>query len=275
MSVCAPLLSACCAPERPPNFTPPERITIAHIVDIMLPRYYTSKAVDETCISVCRRTWDGIMDGFARNQVLENDIVKRLGAPEGISNLELFRKVFFYRLFEVHHYARRVFSDRAVACGNFIPGMIGTCLNQLTDFKTFRHALVNLAERHCLRGVKCIEYAVMGDVLFWTLHVILGGDHTLAVEQAWICLYSSMLRVVVPIAVAYEYENGAVHHILKVVDERKHQDKTPTQSSGRIGSSSSSDDALGSMSTSQHAVPAKFQLDSIYLRDKGKVRVYD
>ena len=62
-----------------------------------------------------------------------------------------------------------------------------------------------LTVRHCERGVKAIEYGVVGDVLFWCIKTCVGNAaFTKQVEVAWVKIYSKMLQVIVPVAVAHE-----------------------------------------------------------------------
>lgn len=42
------------------------------------------------------------------------------------------------------------------------------------DDKRFYAAISKLVDKHNKRGVKAIEYSIVGDVLFWTLKIVLG-----------------------------------------------------------------------------------------------------
>lgn len=59
-----------------------------------------------------------------------------------------------------------------------------------------------------MQGIRTIEYGVIGEVLFWSLQKILGDAYTRRVEEAWTKVFSSMLRIIVPIAVAFERDEG-------------------------------------------------------------------
>lgn len=82
--------------------------------------------------------------------------------------------------------------------------MISMSLNQCDDKTKFHKAMVDLAERHCERGVKAVEYGIIGDVLFHTLEITAGALYTPPVEACWKKVYSSMLAIIVPLAVNYE-----------------------------------------------------------------------
>lgn len=62
-----------------------------------------------------------------------------------------------------------------------------------------------LTIRHSERGIKAIEYGVVGDVLFWCIKVCVGDTiFTDDVLSAWVKIFSRMLRTIVPIAVQFE-----------------------------------------------------------------------
>lgn len=51
---------------------------------------------------------------------------------------------------------------------------------------------------------------VVGEVLFWSLRQCLGLDiYTSICHQAWIKVYSNMLTIMVPLAVAHELKDGS------------------------------------------------------------------
>ena len=67
-----------------------------------------------------------------------------------------------------------------------------------------------LTVRHSERGIKAIEYGVVGDVLFWCIKVCVGETvFTDDVLSAWVKIFSRMLRIIVPIAV--QFERRGVH----------------------------------------------------------------
>lgn len=51
---------------------------------------------------------------------------------------------------------------------------------------------------------------LVGDVLFWSLERCVGPDiYNQEMHEAWIKIYSRMLRTMVPLAVAYELKDGS------------------------------------------------------------------
>lgn len=51
---------------------------------------------------------------------------------------------------------------------------------------------------------------IVGEVLFWSLRQCIGIDmYTPTCHQAWIKVYSNMLKIMVPLAVAHELKDGS------------------------------------------------------------------
>lgn len=50
---------------------------------------------------------------------------------------------------------------------------------------------------------------IVGEVLFWALRLVIGYEvYTDEMHSAWVKVYSRMLRVIVPVAIAWELELG-------------------------------------------------------------------
>jgi hypothetical protein len=64
---------------------------------------------------------------------------------------------------------------------------------------------------HNIRGVKSGEYGIMGEVLFWALRKCLGEIFNTAAHLVWVKILSTMLRHMVPVAVAYELKTKGVN----------------------------------------------------------------
>ena len=74
----------------------------------------------------------------------------------------------------------------------------------------FDDILKNLAKVHNeKKGVKAVEYGIMGEVLIWTLGQVIGPENfTPAHTKAWVRVFCRMIRIMVPLAVQYEIEDG-------------------------------------------------------------------
>jgi hemoglobin-like flavoprotein len=115
-----------------------------------------------------------------------------------------FYNLFYERLFDIHPLCKPLFTNGVDSIGTFLVKMISMSLNQCEDKAKFQKAMIDLAERHCERGVKAVEYGIIGDVLFYTLEITAGALYSPPVEACWKKVYSSMLAIIVPLAVSYE-----------------------------------------------------------------------
>ena len=60
-------------------------------------------------------------------------------------------------------------------------------------------------------GLSCcssIVDGVVGDVLFWSLRRCLGADYDYPSHLAWVRIFCSMLKIIVPLAIQWEMKNG-------------------------------------------------------------------
>lgn len=86
--------------------------------------------------------------------------------------------------------------------------MISLSLSLLEDKVGFEKTLTKLTETHNDRGIKAVEYGVVGEVLLWTLRYVLGDDYTPEIHLVWLRILCRMLKVMIPVAVKFEMENG-------------------------------------------------------------------
>jgi hemoglobin-like flavoprotein len=185
---------------------------ITEVVKCMMPLYYHTDEVIVSDIITCDRTWQSIMNSSAACI----PALRSLSPGRLTHGPELFREAFFSRFFNVHPAAEPMFSDAAVQSGKFIGSMIALCFTQLDDPKAFRKKVVSMAEDHCHMGVRTVEYGVVGDVLFHCIELFLGKEaYTRAVERSWLKIFSSLLRIIVPIAVTFERDCGRFHRAVQ------------------------------------------------------------
>jgi hemoglobin-like flavoprotein len=174
----------------------------------MMPLYYHKESVQESDIMIASGTWDKIIDSTAMGLptlVRPEKIGERINPFDANSGGFIrFREQFFARYFDVEPNVERMFSLASIETGGFLGSMIHTCLSQISDVKSFRSGMVKLACDHIKRGVWATQYGIVGEVLFWTLQKCLGEEYSREVEIAWKIVFSSVLRVMVPVAVYFE-----------------------------------------------------------------------
>mmetsp|Transcript_26365 Transcript_26365/g.26612 ORF Transcript_26365/g.26612 Transcript_26365/m.26612 type:complete len:285 (+) Transcript_26365:46-900(+) len=174
------------------------------LVQLMMPPYYVNDVVvSETDIALGRLSWKKITEGTSREyrKMQESSDFKES------SCLTWFYNSFYERMFDINPGSRPLFKTSIMSQGKVLMGIITTALNQLKQPDTFRTMLVKLTNVHSQRGVRGMQYGIAGDVLFWTLKKVLGDeDFDDETQEAWANIFSYILSVMVPVAVADEIE---------------------------------------------------------------------
>ena len=202
------------------------------IVLLMMPVYYIPQVeVTSNDILACQNVWNLILDEksieyqnylktitiaaaatttIATTTITSTTVATTNNTIQPKSCIEWFYSIFYDRLFNVHPLCRPLFTKGIESLGTFLVQMISLTLSQLRDSLKFKKTMRSLAIRHCERGVKAIEYGIIGEVLFYALKKCLGlVSYTIEVENSWKKVYSAMLREIVPLVVNYE-RNGKI-----------------------------------------------------------------
>ena len=168
---------------------------------LMMPPYYIKNVlVTDEDIGLARASWKLVIDGTSENFLHLKD-KPGFDAP---SCLTWFYDIFYKRLFDVNPSVKKYFKSNIQSQGRVLMGVISTTLSQLKDPEAFNTLLVNLAHVHSKRAIRGMQYGIMGDVLFWTLKYCLGTQYNSIMHFAWVKIFSYMLRIIVPVAVADE-----------------------------------------------------------------------
>ncbi len=168
--------------------------------------------------------WNAILDDASPQYILTKD-KPGFAYP---SCRAWFYNVFYERLFDIHPLCKPLFTNGVDSIGTFLVKMISISLNQCDDKHKFHKAMVELAERHCERGVKAVEYGIVGDVLFYTLELTAGALYTPPVEACWKKVFSSMLAIIVPLCVSYERKGLLKRTVARDTSETRDQQQHQT-----------------------------------------------
>ena len=117
----------------------------------------------------------------------------------------MFYDAFYSRLFDVHPMCRPMFKNEKQ--GKFFVSMIALSLSMIENQEKFDDTLVKLTEAHNARGVKAIEYGIVGEVLLWTFRYCLTTAYTGELHVSWLRIICRMLKIMIPTAVKYEMES--------------------------------------------------------------------
>lgn len=176
------------------------------IVKLMMPVYYNDEKVGADEKESAANVWKAILNNNAPEFLRQKKIDPKFPHPSAIV---YFYNSFYARLFDIHPLAKELFRD-VKSQGKFLVKMISLSLSEDQDPKKYESTLIKLAEVHNDRGVKAVEYGLVGEVLFWSIRQTVGPTmYTYDVHQAWVKIFSHMLKVMVPVAVAYELQDGS------------------------------------------------------------------
>lgn len=172
------------------------------IIQMMMPVYFISDAViTDTDITCVQHSWNVL--------IIEDQSKEFLRSQESptfvySSCISWFYSVFYSRLFNVHPLFRPRLNAKGSKSGKSLVMMIATTINGLRDKDMFTRVVSEMAKNLCWSGVKPVEYGILGEVLLYSLHVVLGSDYTIEVDTAWRKVYSQVLDIIIPVCVAYE-----------------------------------------------------------------------
>lgn len=178
------------------------------IVNLMMPVYYNDTKITKEEHGAASAIWQMILNNsapaFLEQRKASQDFYRRF-----TTSIMYFSHCFYSRLFNIHPMARDLFKDMK-SQGKFLVKMISLSLSEMSDADKFESTLIKLAEIHNERGVKAVEYGVVGEVLIYSIRKCIGPDgFNPTVHLAWIKIYSRMLKTMVPVAVAHEIRDGS------------------------------------------------------------------
>jgi hemoglobin-like flavoprotein len=201
------------------------------IIDIMMPVYYLSSShVTHDDILIAKTSWSLITDDKSQEFIKQkSSSSSRQGQGQGSgqgqgqgpgqgpgqgegeefhyhSCIGWFYILYYERLFDIHPLCKPLFTTGIISQGKFLVKMISLTLNQLHDPMNFQIIMRGLALSHCHKGVRSVEYGIVGSVLFYTLKKVLNEEYSEVVHRAWVKIYSAMLSVIVPMVVDYELQ---------------------------------------------------------------------
>jgi len=178
----------------------------AALVKLVLPVYYTEDSLNAAEVTDAKFVWDAILNDTAPAYLAKKKDVSF--QEEYGSCVTWFFSMFYTRLFDVHPSAKVMFKAGIKSQGKFLVQMLTLALTLCLNEEKLNKVMLTLAEKHNERGVKAIEYGVVGDVLFWSLRHCAGDIFNHHVYFVWTKIMSRILRVMVPCALAYELTNG-------------------------------------------------------------------
>ena len=182
------------------------------LINLMMPVFYTELPLTESDVVLAKASWRMITDDTAPG------FLALKGTPgfDFPSCIMYFFDNFYSRLFDVHPMCRPMFKSGLKSQGKFLVKMISMAVSLINEPVKFQQTLIKLTETHNERGVKAIEYGIVVEVLFYALRRCLGEAYDRTIHNIWVRVVSRMLKVMVPVAVAYEIHTGGVHQQVRI-----------------------------------------------------------
>ena len=169
--------------------------SITPIAALMLPSYFVEDVfLSDLDLSLIHQSWKHIICGSG----VEYLRVKAFSNFDFTSCTDWFSDVLHTRLFDVHPASDDVFQSGCSSHQVAVVNTLSLILRQLSEEGSATEVLHAIADKHSLVGVKAVEYGIFGDVLFYSLRVVLRDEYTAATDAAWKRLYSSFLCVLIP-----------------------------------------------------------------------------
>ena len=207
-----------------------ERVPFEHVLDYVLPIYHTKVPLKAHCKEKLVVTWRKVIGNKAVGYLQLKK--ERPDETPCSTSMEFFANRLMIRLYEVHPVSHSMFKKTTLKQGTLVMNMISLLVKEMDNEEVFHKHCMMLATSHAKFGVRATEcksylcsyvllyivsnavslcYAlvgIFGEVLFWTLRLVLGSeDYDFVCHTAWIKFYSRMLDVIVPVVLRYEMEH--------------------------------------------------------------------
>jgi hemoglobin-like flavoprotein len=179
--------------------------TIQDIAYLMMPVYYSedncSPSGDD--LQMVASSWSFITDqGTA-------EYVEKYG--NDTPPLVTFYENFYKRLFDISPLSKNLFKNDMTQQGKMLVKVISLALSLAGNPGKFTEALEALAKRHFKYNVKAVEYGLVGEVLLWSLALVIGDtEYSAEMNDSWVRVYNLMLKIIVPVAVECEMNGEKV-----------------------------------------------------------------
>lgn len=174
------------------------------------PPYYTNVRLSEDDIRLAKLAWGCIMS--AENTIPFQKRKNDEGNFRSRTSLSWFYEEFLAEFFRTCPSASSYANADVVVSGKLVAGLLTTVLKYVDDPENLRHQLVNNATNYSHKGVKSEHYSPMGSAMISALEKVVGPSNESGpsfdepTKAAWYKVYSSMLDIMLPVAVQYEID---------------------------------------------------------------------
>ena len=188
------------------------KVPFKQAIEDAMPSYYVHDAVisDEESI-LAHEAWERVISTNTSAPFLMEQSQKGF---QYASTLSWFFDVFYNRLFELSPITRPMFANISISAqGRLLAEVISSAIGLVNSEELLRARLMHVILRHNDRGIDASLYGVMGSALIYAFRIVLGAKFNPESERAWIKIYSLLLKVIIPIALAKSYPEDSKPYI--------------------------------------------------------------
>jgi hemoglobin-like flavoprotein len=176
--------------------------------EVNLPSYYSELTVNHKDYIQANISWKSIVEGTCKHYIH----LKRSKKITENTCITWFYKILYHRLFHILPEVESMFKRDIHKQGKMMVTMITDMLESYYNPKIL-DVMRDLTISHIKYGVHSYHFIIMGDALFYALDRVLGDDFTNDCANAWKKIYSSILRVIIPIYNQKE-ENRIINNLI-------------------------------------------------------------
>jgi hemoglobin-like flavoprotein len=165
--------------------------------ELVYPTYYIDEPVTQVDLRIACQSWALIVEDRGDEYLAHKDVINTCC-------ITWFYMTFYNRFFELAPETKKLFKREIDHQGKMIVSVITFSLNSFYDAESLAEKMRKLAVVHASYGVISSQYGAMGDALLWSLGKVLGPQFDKNTMLAWTKIYSSMLKIILPVAIEEE-----------------------------------------------------------------------
>ena len=202
-----------------------ERVRDSHHMPSYLP---IEPVVDEHIRQLVGQSWQLAMSMKSPGFLLARQKCQQYGGEVCNSPLVMFYDTFYHRLFTVAPEVKVMFSHKIQMQGRMLAKMFSVIVHHVEtgELEELKRTMEEVATSHNPRGVLPYHYSICGEVLFYSLQVMLQEEYTEEIHSAWLHVYGLMMQIIIPRVVAY--------HMGDAANNSKNNKKSASTSSGEV-----------------------------------------
>eukprot|EP01039_Chlorochromonas_danica_P009232 gene9232-10193_t len=176
----------------------------AALAKVLMPLYFTTEAITDSEKTAAKKTFNLILGNQC--EAFNRYKAEHPSTPCKTA-MQFMHALFFQRLFHMHPACKPLFSHGTHKM-DILPilTMFFSLIDQPDRLKS---GLKHFIDVHCRLGVKAIEFGLAGECAMHAIRATVGPEiYTEEASRGWCKIFSTLLAIIIPAAMAYELDNG-------------------------------------------------------------------